>query len=156
MEASAVAHWLVTFALKGSAILAGALLIAAIMRRAASATRHLVLASALLGLLLLPALSGLFPAWQISILPEIAAFESEAAPALIEESPNESAETDLSVGSNTYLNRAHERPEPREAEPASSAFVSETSAMQEETSAAGETAPAGKLSLDVRVLDQGD
>ena len=156
MEANDVIRWLLAFALKGSAILAGAMLIAAVMRNAASATRHLVLASALLCILLLPALSGLVPVWQMNILPEIAAFETEAPPTIADEPVSGFSESESASGSNDDLNGTRERSGPREVESASRASEPETSAKQEVTSIGGESPPVGKLSLDVRVLDQGN
>lgn len=63
---------LVDMAVKGIVILALATMVAAALRRSSAATRHLVWALALIGLLLLPMLALVMPKWQLPILPPVA------------------------------------------------------------------------------------
>lgn len=67
-SAQALAAW-TDWGVKGVLLLALAFAVATAMRRASAASRHLVWTLALAGLLLLPALSLIAPAWRIPILP---------------------------------------------------------------------------------------
>jgi beta-lactamase regulating signal transducer with metallopeptidase domain/protocatechuate 3,4-dioxygenase beta subunit len=64
--------------LKGTVLLAAALFIVLAARRASAATRHLVCGLALYGLLVLPVLSLLLPAWRVDLLPPIASATADA------------------------------------------------------------------------------
>ena len=63
-------------AIKGTVLLAVALCVVPAMRRASAAARHLVLTVAMLGLLALPALSTLLPAWRVLPIGPLAASQN--------------------------------------------------------------------------------
>ncbi len=67
-----------SIALKSTLILAGAALTTCLLKRASAATRHLVWLAAMAGLLLLPVLSGLGPAWRPRVATAIAAAPAQA------------------------------------------------------------------------------
>jgi len=56
---------LADIALQGTLLLLAAFLAAAILRRSSAAARHLVWLTAMLGMLLLPLLGGILPAWRV-------------------------------------------------------------------------------------------
>ena len=72
---------LIEVALKASILMAGAAAVVAVMSRASAATRHFVWTLAIAGLLLLPIVSAVLPAWEVAvpILPT-AALEPTDAP----------------------------------------------------------------------------
>jgi len=74
--------------LKGTAVLLAAAALGSLLRHHAAAARHLVWSLALVGMLLLPPLALLLPAWNVSLLP---APEPAAMPAVPEPSPAPSA-----------------------------------------------------------------
>ncbi|HZN10688.1 MAG TPA: hypothetical protein VFC61_03360, partial [Blastocatellia bacterium] len=55
--------------LKGTAVLLAAAALGSLLRHHAAAARHLVWSLALVGMLLLPPLALLLPAWNVSLLP---------------------------------------------------------------------------------------
>jgi len=59
----------IEFALKSAAVLSLALFSVAFLRRRSASLRHFILAFSLVGLLLIPALSSLFPGWETPLLP---------------------------------------------------------------------------------------
>lgn len=61
--------WLLALALRSTAILAVALGLGALLRRAGAGARHRLLTLAALGLLLLPALPGVLPRWELGFMP---------------------------------------------------------------------------------------
>ena len=61
--------WLVALALRSTAVLAVALGLGALLRRASAVARHRLLTLAALGLLLLPALPGVLPRWELGFMP---------------------------------------------------------------------------------------
>ncbi|RPH57878.1 MAG: hypothetical protein EHM89_13340, partial [Acidobacteria bacterium] len=76
------ASLLIQIAVKVSILLAMAWLTTRAMRRSSAAARHFVWAIAILGILLVPAMVLIGPAWQVRVLPAFAvAAEAEPAPA---------------------------------------------------------------------------
>jgi beta-lactamase regulating signal transducer with metallopeptidase domain len=70
---------IVTAALRGAFILAIALAISTIFRRRASQVHHLILVTALVGVLLVPVLTAVVPAWRVGVLPAITVHDETAS-----------------------------------------------------------------------------
>ncbi|MEM6336775.1 MAG: M56 family metallopeptidase, partial [Bacteroidota bacterium] len=80
----------VDLALKGAVILSVAFVLALVLRKASAAIRHGVWATALVGLLMLPVLTHVVPAWHLAVLPADVTFNAPVSitPALpVPESP---------------------------------------------------------------------
>ncbi len=82
MTSAFTAGLLLSLAAKSTLILAGAAMVAASIRRASAATRHMVWAAALAGLLLLPLAGGVGLAWRPSLPAGLAAVPSQATTVL--------------------------------------------------------------------------
>ncbi|MFQ5569318.1 MAG: HEAT repeat domain-containing protein [Rhodothermales bacterium] len=88
-------------ALKATIILGAACLVTALLRRASAATRHAIWSLALVGLLLLPALSALLPSWGVrlpAVVQQVLVWEEASsdlrkAPAALESSAFSTADT---------------------------------------------------------------
>jgi beta-lactamase regulating signal transducer with metallopeptidase domain len=72
---------LIAWTLKASLILLAAFGVTRLMRRASAAARHLVWTLALAGVLVLPLLGAVLPAWHVRALPELATPAPPASPA---------------------------------------------------------------------------
>src|SRR5438270_9270455 len=85
---------LLSFAIRATVLLLGAWVATRALRRASAATRHLIWASAVAGVLALPILAAIVPVWNVPVI-SIAAtadrpFESIAAPATLKRDANAS------------------------------------------------------------------
>src|SRR5688572_20901872 len=60
--------YLLAFALRATVLLAGAWIASKLLRRASAATRHLIWTTAIAGVLALPLLSVVVPAWNVPLL----------------------------------------------------------------------------------------
>ncbi|HUT24712.1 MAG TPA: M56 family metallopeptidase, partial [Sumerlaeia bacterium] len=82
--AARISALLVDAGAKGLVLLLAAGCVALVLRRSSAAARHLVWTLGMTGLLLLPALSCLLPAWSLPILPEELLQQTEAASGAID------------------------------------------------------------------------
>ena len=115
--------WIVEIALKGVLLLSVAGLATVLWVRASAAQRHLVWTAAIIGLLLLPLLSTVCPAWRVVRLPE------RQPPSTMMSSPTTPSNTELSstASAPTFKSipvaSSHDIPAPAQSAPASAAPV---------------------------------
>jgi HEAT repeat protein/beta-lactamase regulating signal transducer with metallopeptidase domain len=128
-------HWIIAvnllldFALKGTAIILGAGLLVAALRRASAATRHLVLSLSMVSLLALPIVYVILPEWHASILPA----ELVQDPARRNEQPDQNvAAPRLEVHLETQFAEiaSSDEPSPNEADQASPAVITRVGATE--------------------------
>jgi beta-lactamase regulating signal transducer with metallopeptidase domain len=71
--------WLIDASVKSAVVLAAALALVHLLRRAEARARHALLSAALLGVLVVPVLSQVVPSWRLSLLPSFTVSRSAGA-----------------------------------------------------------------------------
>lgn len=89
---------LASFALRSTVILLGAWLAAYALRRSSAATRHLIWTSAIVGVLMLPVIGSLVPAWNVPMLTVTARVEPAAVSPVTTPTPAVAASRELAPG----------------------------------------------------------